>query len=166
MKKYSIEILGQPMAKQRPRASVRGGYARVYTPKETLSYENLVRVMWQEKYGNCRITTPIFVNIVAYFGLNKSDYTKKGKFTKEALRKLNGNLKPTKKPDCDNIAKIICDGLNSVAYGDDAQIVSLTIKKYYSTQPSVYIEILEDEITNEEVENLKDLGLWIVNKNI
>lgn len=37
----------------------------------------------------------------------------------------------TRKPDADNIGKVICDGLNGVAYPDDACVVSLTVDKYW-----------------------------------
>ncbi len=36
-----------------------------------------------------------------------------------------------KKPDCDNIAKIILDALNGLAYDDDAQVVKLYVEKRY-----------------------------------
>ncbi|WP_460268332.1 RusA family crossover junction endodeoxyribonuclease [Clostridium sp. CTA-17] len=42
--------------------------------------------------------------------------------------------KPTKKPDVDNIAKIILDSLNGVAYKDDSQIVDLRIIKSYTEE--------------------------------
>ena len=41
-------------------------------------------------------------------------------------------LQPTLKPDADNIAKIICDGLNSIAYKDDKQIISLQVLKVWT----------------------------------
>ena len=41
-------------------------------------------------------------------------------------------LQPALKPDADNIAKIVCDGLNSIAYKDDKQIVSLTVLKVWT----------------------------------
>lgn len=148
--KHYIEVLGQPMGKQRPRACMRGGYAHIYTPKETTNYENLIKLTWQEKYGRTQLDGALYVNIVANLSLNKSDYKKNGELTKEGQRKINGLIKPTKKPDCDNLAKVI-DGLNTIAFKDDSQIVSLTIKKYYSTQPSLYIEIWEEKNSNEEV---------------
>ena len=43
-----------------------------------------------------------------------------------------GELLPCKKPDADNIAKVICDALNKVAYGDDTQICSLKVDKRYT----------------------------------
>ena len=49
---------------------------------------------------------------------------------------------PQKKPDADNIAKIICDALNDVAYKDDTQVVMLTIiKKYAIEEPKVRVSI-------------------------
>ena len=44
----------------------------------------------------------------------------------------SGIIRPTKKPDFDNIAKIICDALNGIAYKDDASIVSAIVEKYYA----------------------------------
>ena len=51
-----------------------------------------------------------------------------------------------KKPDADNIAKIILDGLNKVAFKDDSQIYSLQIGKFYSDEEKVevYIEYEEE----------------------
>lgn len=37
------------------------------------------------------------------------------------------------KPDVDNIAKAVLDALNGVAYGDDSQVVELTVKKWDRT---------------------------------
>ena len=66
---------------------------------------------------------------------------------------LDGAIRPTRKPDCDNIAKIICDALNGVAYRDDAQIVSITIEKRYAAIPGVEIrieEVLHESLCNPE----------------
>lgn len=51
-------------------------------------------------------------------------------------------LQPTLKPDIDNIAKIICDGLNSIAYKDDKQIISLQVLKVWTND----VERVEVEI--------------------
>lgn len=48
---------------------------------------------------------------------------------------IKGEIRPTKKPDLDNVAKIICDGLNKIAYEDDSQIIDLTVTKYYAEIP-------------------------------
>ena len=52
---------------------------------------------------------------------------------------LSNDLLPLKKPDCDNIAKIILDSLNGVLYDDDKQITSIIVYKKYSENPNVTI---------------------------
>jgi len=58
---------------------------------------------------------------------------------------LMGFARPKKKPDCDNIAKIICDALNGIVYHDDSQVVDLEIRKYYSDEPKVKIRMEWDD---------------------
>ena len=57
-------------------------------------------------------------------------------------------IRPAKKPDCDNIAKIILDSLNGIAYADDKQIISLSVEKYYGDTPKVCL-ILQEDSGNE-----------------
>jgi Holliday junction resolvase RusA-like endonuclease len=73
---------------------------------------------------------------MAYYGVPKS------KSKKVAADMLNGHILPTKKPDIDNIAKIILDGLNGIAWDDDKQIVELLVGKRYG-EPSVIVAIEE-----------------------
>lgn len=75
--------------------------------------------------------------MVCYCALASSDNRKK------RAAKLSGAIRPTKKPDCDNIGKIVADNLNGIAYKDDAQIVSMVIEKYYAEIPRVEVEITE-----------------------
>ena len=48
-----------------------------------------------------------------------------------------------KKPDADNIAKIICDALNNVAYHDDTQVIELIVVKKYAREPKVKVALAE-----------------------
>lgn len=59
---------------------------------------------------------------------------------------------PTKRPDADNIAKAVCDALNGTAYGDDAQIVRLQVKKVYG-EPHLMVLIGEEEHDGTGEEN-------------
>ena len=52
---------------------------------------------------------------------------------------LDGDILPRKKPDYDNIAKIITDALNGIAYKDDSQVVWANIRKLYAENPRVYV---------------------------
>ena len=60
---------------------------------------------------------------------------------KKRAMMIAGDIVPTKKPDFDNIQKIICDALNGVAYHDDSQIVKADIEKVYSTMPHVEVNV-------------------------
>ena len=53
---------------------------------------------------------------------------------------LAGAIRPVKKPDADNFAKML-DALNQVVWIDDSQIVDLRVQKHYSNQPRMVIRV-------------------------
>jgi Holliday junction resolvase RusA-like endonuclease len=79
------------------------------------------------------------IYIKACFSIPKSTSKKKHKLMLENI------IRPTKKPDADNIAKIVCDALNGIAFLDDKQIVDARITKWYSDTPRIEIIIQEIE---------------------
>ena len=146
-------VLGDPQGKARPRFARRGELVSTYTPQATQKYEELIRycaLIVRQKNGITKpISADISLEIKAYFKIPKT-YSKKRK-----KRCLNGEERPSKKPDSDNIAKIVLDGLNPKMkvdhvqhkaicvheglYRDDKQVVSLKVEKYYSERPRVEI---------------------------
>ena len=56
---------------------------------------------------------------------------------------MSGQIRPTQKPDADNIAKSVLDALNGLAYADDKQIVTLVVDKYYDEEPCVHVKLIE-----------------------
>lgn len=142
-----ITIPGAPRGKARPRVTRRG----TYTPEETRRYEELVRACWAKEGGErFKDDTALNVLIMAWFPIPQS--TSKAR----RLEMLLGHIRPAKKPDCDNVAKIICDALNGCAYKDDAQIVRCTVAKYYSETPRVEVDI--QEVNREQTTNYNDHG--------
>lgn len=131
-----IIIEGKIKGKARPRFNTRTGHA--ITPKDTVQYENWVKMCYKEQQATKYLEGPLRALIVAYYKIPKS-YTKK---RVEAIRR--GEEYPTKKPDLDNIAKIVLDSLNKIAYDDDAQIVELTVLKRYTED----VERVELELEN------------------
>lgn len=134
-----FQILGTPVGKRRPKFSTIHGYAQAVKPKEDVIYENLVKVCFtQAKPTDYDLyDKPLRVEITAFFDIPKS-------FSQKRVREaLGGGISPLKKPDADNIAKIICDALNGVAYKDDTQIVELRVRKIYAAEPSVSVLIDE-----------------------
>jgi len=133
IKEYRLCIPGEPMAKARPRFT--GKF--VYTPAKTVNYEVLIKELFIGKYGSVMIDGYINANIVAYFFIPKSASKKK----RDEM--IKGVLLPTKKPDLDNIAKIILDSLNKIAFVDDSYVTRLSVEKYYSENPRVEVFISE-----------------------
>ena len=130
--KIELEILGKPMGKGRPRLSKYG----TYTPEKTVNYENYVKLCFINKYKNYTPTEKALkAKITALFEIPTS-YSKKKK--KELIGQPHAN-----KPDADNIAKIVLDSLNGLAYKDDNQIAELEIKKVYGEQAKVILDIEE-----------------------
>ena len=128
-------ILGKPVAKARPRMT-KQGFA--YTPQKTVNYENLVKYTFQSEFPNHKpFEGYIKATITAIFDVPKS-YSKKKR--KELLE---GHNNYDHKPDTDNLAKIILDSLNGIAYKDDSQVTLLTINKEYGEQAKVIVEIEE-----------------------
>jgi Holliday junction resolvase RusA-like endonuclease len=134
-----FEVLGVPVGKGRPRFSTQGGFVRAITPEKTANYETLVRLSYQQKYSSCIFekNVPLLADITALFPIPKSASKKL------QAKMLSGAVRPTKKPDCDNIIKAVLDALNGVAYYDDSQVVKICIRKRYDTNPRTIIEIIE-----------------------
>ena len=133
--KIELTIQGEPIGKARPRVCKYG----TYTPAKTVNYETLVRELYIiGNYGR-QLEGALEIEVRAYFGIPKS--AKK----KDVPHMLNDYIKPTKKPDVDNILKIIGDALNGLAYRDDSKIVTASVFKCYSDKPRVEVEIWELE---------------------
>lgn len=112
---------------------------RAITPKKTREYENVIKVFAQKEMKALKskpLQCAVVVMIDAYRSIPKS-FTKKKRAEIEA-----GTLRPTTKPDADNIAKAVLDALNGVVFHDDNQVVSLSVQKFYSDDPRVEIKIM------------------------
>lgn len=142
-------IPGPPQGKARPRV-VRGAGGRVhtYTPDGTAAYEQLVREQYRKAAripaGGVQFPdeAAIRLTVTAGFPVPKSASRK------NRARMLAGEIRPAKRPDFDNIGKIIADALNGVAYRDDAQIVEAQVVKIYVDGPgetAVTLSGLEEE---------------------
>lgn len=126
-------IPGEPFGKQRPRVTKFG----TYTPEKTANYENLVKLCFRQEHKGKLLEGPLDISITAYYPVPKSTSKKKAGLMLAQL------IRPTKKPDCDNIVKIVCDALNNIAYKDDAQVVSCKVSKFYSDRPRVVVKLEE-----------------------
>lgn len=122
-------IPGKPFAKQRPRATRQG---RVYTPKETVSFERTVGQIALPLFAE-PLEGPVKVGIFATFEPARSWSKKK---TEAHLHRPH-----TQRPDLDNLAKAICDGLNRIAWADDGQIAELTTRKVWGVTAQTVVRV-------------------------
>lgn len=132
-----LHIPGEPQGKQRHRTTQSG---HTYTPDKTRQYEERVRLAYRLRYGDQMQwggKIPLKMTVLAGYKIPESA----SKRTKYAMQK--GEICPTKKPDADNILKVIADSLNGLCYRDDKQIVDETVRKYYTDQPGVDVLIWE-----------------------
>lgn len=133
--KFTVQ--GEPKGKGRPRFMPNTG--RAVTPKDTVIYENLVRMEYMAQCKDYKFPdgTMLDMRIMAFYGIPKSQTKKNKELMKRQL------LRPVKKPDMDNVVKVIADSLNQVAYKDDTQIVDCQCRKFYSDNPRVEVIIKE-----------------------
>lgn len=131
-------VPGEPKGKARPRVFTnKAGRSQAITPQDTLSYENLVRWVFTNTMESKKLQGEIEAKIVAMYPIPKSMTKKNRQLIDE------GKLHPTKKPDLDNVAKIILDSLNKIAFDDDSQVIRLIVEKHFSDEPRVEVTLRE-----------------------
>lgn len=130
----NFSIPGEPKGKGRPKFVRSTGIA--FTPKETANYENWVKCRFLEtKQEKIPGNVALGASITAFFQIPKSASKK------DRMRMQCGAILPMKKPDADNIVKIILDSLNGLAYDDDKQVCEVWFHKFYHDEPRVDVQI-------------------------
>lgn len=143
-KSVTFHVPGKPQGKARAR-TVRNretGRTMTYTPEETVLYENLIKAMYINaargdgfaKFGK---GTPVKLVVRIRYAPPASASKRK----REQM--LAGEVYPLKKPDIDNIIKVVADALNGIAYHDDAQVMTVNAKKVYSAQEGLDVTVSE-----------------------
>jgi Holliday junction resolvase RusA-like endonuclease len=138
MMQIHFQVEGDPKGKGRPRFSRVGKFTKVYTDKQTLTYEAVIATFAKQAMGGTEpLKTPVSVFLYVRLPIPQS-YPKK---RKEAC--LNGSEMPCKKPDIDNIAKTYLDAMNGVIFVDDTQVIDLHVKKLYAEKAGVDVMVME-----------------------
>ena len=128
----------EPQQQERPRATGRGKFIRVYDPPNTAKFKReLRRLATIAMRGKERLSGALQVEIVFARKVQKS------LSKKERALRLTGKHRPTVKPDIDNYTKSTLDALNGVLWDDDAQIVRMILDKIYTDTPAVIVRVKE-----------------------
>lgn len=109
-------VKGEPKSKQRPRVTARG----TYTPPETKQAEQVIAYTYK------RLLFPPFEHQIVM-----------------TIDFFNGNKR---RRDLDNMAKLVLDALNKVAYADDYQVIELNLRKIHTTQDQARTVITLTEV--------------------
>ncbi|MGN1165098.1 MAG: RusA family crossover junction endodeoxyribonuclease [Lachnospiraceae bacterium] len=141
MGSVTFHVPGKPQGKARARTyyNANAGKHVSSTPDKTVLYENFIKDRFLQKANGFYLESgvPATLRIVARFLPPKS----KPKKVKQQM--LDGEILPLKKPDMDNIVKVVADALNGVAYHDDTQVALVIAKKAYSAVEGLDITVEE-----------------------
>lgn len=132
----AFTVPGEPQGKGRARVGNIGGHARMFTPAKTVAYEGLIAHAAAQAMqgapllvGDCRLEVEIVCGVPASWSQRKR------------AQALDGQIRPAKKPDSDNVLKAVCDGMNGVVWKDDVQAVEGWWKKTYGETPGLRVRV-------------------------
>lgn len=132
-------IPGFTKGKERPRFVRRGNFVSTYTPQATHNYQNIVKNCYLEASGGRLLDGAVKAEIYTIYEPPKSISKKKRE------KMLSGEIPYTKKPDNDNIAKSILDGLNGVAFKDDSTVNDLRVQKTYGENAMCLVRLSDNK---------------------
>lgn len=139
--RIAFTVLGTPQGKGRARSRIvsltgKTAFVSHYTPAKTREYED--GIAWAAKAamrGRQPLDEPLRLGIVIRCPIPAS-WSKKD--TREALA---NTIRPTGKPDADNVYKTVADAMNGIVFRDDSLIVEAAIAKFYSQTPGISVSV-------------------------
>jgi Holliday junction resolvase RusA-like endonuclease len=134
--KIKINMIPVPKARARVVRNKKTGAIFSYTPSKTVEAEEKIKYEYisqkGEKYFNGEA---LMLEVV--FGLPKP------KSIPKRFKRMN--LVHNKKPDLDNLLKLLKDALRGIAYRDDSQIWHIKAIKVYTDEPFINFELKKRE---------------------
>jgi len=132
----SFSMAGEPRGKGRPRTTVRGGYAQIYTDPVTKKYEaSVAKIAKTKMIGMKPLEGPLSVSLRFRLSVPVS-YSKR---LRTAI--LAGETAYLGSSDVDNYAKAILDAMNGIIFLDDKQVVRLFATKEAAEMPGVDVRV-------------------------
>jgi len=139
-----FEVFGDPVGKGRPKFARHGNYVRTYTPEKTVFYEDHVahaaKVAMQDLKpfdGGVELIIEAVKQVPASWS------------RKRQIMALEGKIKPAK-PDLDNIAKSIMDGMEGTCFESDVLVHKLMIEKTYGKVGSAKVYLMGNYQDDEQ----------------
>ena len=127
-----FEISMEPVAKGRPRFTRKGF---VYTPGKTRSAESEVRRQAEFFKPLTPLAKQAYVRLLFIMPIPQSMMRTHGHLADKLI------MHHTKKPDLDNLEKLVIDALNKMFWTDDSIIHTVEKSKRYGNNPRIQIFI-------------------------
>lgn len=151
----SFFVRGEPKGQPRPRAFARkmgaSWVARVFDAGTAEEWKSQIAMEWRRSAPPMpKLPGPLGLTLIFSMPRPKGHYGAKG-------LKWNAPTWHTSTPDADNLAKAVMDALTQLnIWGDDSQIVILTVgKKYCDDLSGCRIEIKDASLTVKMPEQLE-----------
>lgn len=138
MSKIQFQILGPPRHQQRHRHVTTGKFTRTYDPSAKDKKDFLLQA--KQYAPKSPILGVVMITVWFCVPRPKSHY-RTGKYAGMLKDKHKNQVWHTKKPDIDNLLKLVMDSLNDVFWKDDSQICSVITQKLYDEKPRTVIQI-------------------------
>ena len=124
MKSISMIVPSRPVPKKRPRVTRNGSHT--YTPRESTDFAQLVNITalqqrFNEEFPKVMLPHAVEINI---------------------LFVLKGKTQPVCRPDVNNLAASVLDGLEGAWYEDDCQVVKLHARKMQGAEEGTLIQMV------------------------
>ena len=143
---FTITIPGEPISQGRPRFARQGNFVKAYDPKKSRQGKEAVRFFVAEKMERenwLLLEGPLQMRVQFGIKLPTSQERKRTPVTRKWR---------IKKPDLDNLVKLVKDACSGIVYLDDNQIVKLSAEKIQCAQgekPFTKIQFTEmDELVD------------------
>jgi Holliday junction resolvase RusA-like endonuclease len=131
----TVWLLGEPVPYARMRLSKTGAH---FVPAPQRNFAAVLRI----EAGNAMLHAhapmfdePLRMELLAEFGIPASWSKKKHGAA------IRGEIRPGKRPDIDNLYKLVADSFNGIVYRDDALIVEVRARKIYGVQPKLLVTV-------------------------
>lgn len=132
-----------PTPKGRPRFGSRrkkdgSTIPAVFPDRRSDNAERFIKTAWGERYGDYEpLDGPLTVAVWVGMLRPKGHFRANGELSKAGL----ALPAPAKRPDIDNLVKLVTDALNGVAWKDDAQIAVQYAEKHWDVRNVVTVAI-------------------------
>lgn len=123
---FTVPIV--PIGKARARVTSRG----TFTPAATRAAERAIATIAKASMRGAKPAEGrVLATVTATMPIPAS-WSKKRR--QDAIE---SQIRPTSRPDADNVSKLVLDACNGIVYADDAQVVDLIVTKFYGTEPGI-----------------------------